>query len=89
MGVAGFIERLYPRTRFADELTPEEQWKKVREEFKESDEAGTKEEKIAESCDLQQALETYHDTLRRQGVDIEKYRRQMVRKNAERKYYCD
>lgn len=83
------MDRLYPRTRFADELTPDEQWEKVREEFRESDEAKTEEERIAESCDLQQAIETYHDTLRLRGVDIEKYRRQTVRKNAGRGYYCN
>jgi len=83
------VDRLYPKTRFSDEATPEEQFRHIISEFNEALTAKSLEERDRELADLEHSIETYFDIREKQGIDIDQVRREVMNKNHKRGYYYD
>lgn len=65
------MQRLYPRTKFADITTLDEQFEHIRSEYCEAvmaDGMGHRDEELA---DLEHSIQTYFDIRAAQGIDID------------------
>ena len=79
-------QRLYPRLKFADTFTVNEQIDYIRDELWEAMEAVSDRERDAEISDVEQAIQTYWDIRAKQGLDVDAVRAGTVEKNKARGY---
>jgi len=82
------MQRLYPRTKFADMATLEQQFEHVREEFIEAVKADGRGERDEELADLEHSIQTYFDIRAKQGIDVDGVRQAVIEKNKRRGYYA-
>lgn len=79
------MNRLYPRTKWSDTVSSDDQLEIIAEEVEEIGEAlvaGESHERIDEEiADLEHAIQTYWDCREREGADVEEIRRKVMWKN--------
>lgn len=91
-GVAFSTNRHYPPTKWSYINTPAEQYEHIKSEYVEFVREfelrmmGAADEELA---DLEHAIQTYWDTRRWQGIDVDAVRRMVIKKNRARGYYVE
>ena len=77
----------FPKSKFVDTNTLEEQEEHIRSEFVETQKAEGQGEKDIEYMDLWHSLETYFRMRQAQGIDVHAVAAVVIEKNAVRDYY--
>ena len=81
------MNRLYPKTRFVDENTLDEQFDHICSEYREAVMAEGKGDRDEELADLEASIQTYWDIREKQGLDVDALRKAIIEKNRRRGYY--
>lgn len=82
-------KRLYPRIKFANRNTLDEQFDHICEEYREAVLADGKGHRDEELADLEHSIQTYFDIRASQGIDINAVRQAVIEKNRIRGYYLE
>jgi hypothetical protein len=80
------MQSLYPRLKFVDENSIDEQLDHIREEFVEVMKAEGLGDRDMELADLEQAIQTYFFMREKKDIDINAVRAAVVAKNKARGY---